>query len=351
MFRNRRHLGPLTLLLGGSITLAACGVGVESDPDVLTFASFGGSFTAGQIAAWEEPYTEETGLGFANTSPSDPVLIRAQVDTGATLWDLADVTPHFASQYCGELLEPLDLTGIDTSQYDESLIGECYFGAYRFALVISYNTDTWPDPDAAPKTVADFFDPRTFPGERGVVSDVANGMLEYGVLADGAAPEELYPLDVDRALTSWDRIKDTTTFAPNNGALLQQATGGQLDMMMLVSARTVAVMDEGAPFEPIWDTTMINFNTLVVPKGAPNRDKAMDFISFVLQPEQSAAFAELTGTSPTNDDADPHLEGNTIRVNAFDPEVNPGENVTTDAEWWGEHYTEAAEQYFGWLNG
>ncbi|MEQ3548974.1 extracellular solute-binding protein [Pseudonocardia nematodicida] len=348
MLRRRRAVVPIVAAV---LAVSSCGVGVEPDPDTLTYASFGGTFTAGQQAAWQEPWTEATGMRFANTSPSDPVLIRAQVGTGSVLWDLADVTPYFARQYCGELVEPLDLPDVDRSQYDPSLIGDCYFGAYRFGLLISYDTERWPDPETAPRTVADFFDPVKFPGRRGVVSDVANGMLEYGALADGVAPEDLYPLDVDRAFTSWDRIKDDTTFAANNGALLQQATGGQVDMMMLVSARTAAVMDEGAPFTPVWDTTMISFNTLVVPKGAPNRDKAMDFLEFVLRPEQSAKFAELTGTSPTNDAARPHLKGNEGRVDAMNPSVNTGRSITTDPEWWGEHYTEVAERYLGWLNG
>lgn len=361
--KQSRSLSAVAVLAPLSILLAACGTGTgegsaESggggggDSTTLTYASYGGTFESGQVSAWQEPYSAENpGVTFANTSPSDTAMIKAQVESGSVQWDLADVNPFFAAEYCGELVEPLELPDVDTSQFDEALVGECYFGAYQFALVISYNTDKWPDPATAPQTVADFFDTEKFPGQRGVVNDVTNGMLEYGLLADGVAPEELYPMDVDRALAKWDTIRDQTTFAANNGAMLQLATGNQVDMMMLVSARTKASLDEGAPFQPIWDNTMVTFHTLVVPKGAPNKDQAMDFIASVLEPEPGAAFAEAAGVSPTNQESVVELDENATTVNAFDDEVNTGGLITTDAEWWGENVTDVSDQFNTWLNG
>lgn len=361
--KNSRTLTAVAGLASVTMLLAACGTGTgggaeggdgggDGDSTTMTYASYGGTFESGQVSAWQEPYTAENpGITFANTSPSDTAMIKAQVEAGSVQWDLADVNPFFAAEYCGELVEPLELSDVDTSQFDEALVGECYFGAYQFALVVSYNTDKWPDPASAPSTVADFFDTEQFPGQRGVVNDVTNGMLEYALLADGVTPEELYPLDVDRALAKWDTVRDQTTFAANNGAMLQLATGNQVDMMMLVSARTKASLDEGAPFAPIWDNTMVTFHTLVVPKGAPNKEQAMDFIEFILQPEPGAAFAEAAGVAPTNTDSVVELDENATTVNAFDEEVNTGGLITTDAEWWGENVTDVADRFNTWLNG
>lgn len=359
--KKSRSRSVVAVLASTTLLLAACGSdsgsnseggGGEGESTTLTYASYGGTFEAGQVSAWQEPYmAENPGITFANTSPSDTAMIRAQVEAGSVQWDLADVNPFFAADYCGELVEPLELPNVDTAKFDEALVGECYFGAYQFALIVSYNTEKWPDPATAPQTVADFFDAEKFPGQRGVVNDVTNGLLEYGLLADGVAPEELYPLDVDRALGKWDTIRDETTFAANNGAMLQLATGNQVDMMMLVSARTKASLDEGASFEPIWDNTMVTFHTLVVPKGSPNKEQAMDFIEFALQPEQSAAFAEAAGVSPTHSDSEIELDETATKVNAFDEEVNTGNVITTDAEWWGENVTEVADTFNTWLSG
>lgn len=338
------------LAAGALLGLSACG-GPSGDSTTLTFASYGGTFESGQVEAWQEPYMDENpDVSFANTSPSDTAMIKAQVESGSVQWDLADVSPFFAAEYCDELVEPLDLPTVDTSQYDENLIGDCYFGTYQYSLILSYNSETWPDEASAPTTVEDFFDPEAFPGQRGVVGDATTGILEYGLLADGVSPDDLYPLDVDRSLAKWDDVRDSTTFAANNGALLQAATSGQVDMMMMVSARTKAALDEGAPFEPVWDTTASTFHTLVVPKGAPNTDEAMKFVDSVLTPEKSARFAELAGVGTTNAEAEPELDETATKVNAYSDQVNTGDMVILDAEWWAENHTPATEQFNTWLN-
>lgn len=336
---------------GALLTLAACGGGQDGDSVTLTAASYGGTFESAQIEAWQEPYSAENpDVEFANTSPSDPAMIQAQVDAGNVEWDLADVSPYFAAEYCDELVEPLDLPNVDTSQYDDEVIGDCYFGTYQYSLILSYNTDTWPDEDSAPATVADFFDSDTFPGQRGVVGDTTTGIIEYGLLGDDVAPEDMYPLDVERSLESWDSIRSDTTFAESNGALLQAATSDQLDMMLMVTARTKAALDEGAPFEPIWDTTVSTFQTLVVPKGAPNTEEAMSFIDSVLTEHGSARFAELAGVGTTHAQAQPELDENATTVNAYDDSVNSGEVLIMNAEWWAENRTEATEDFNAWLN-
>lgn len=327
------------------------GEGSSDKPVTLTYASFGGTFEEGQVKAWQEPFTtEHPNVSFANTSPADTAMIKAQVEAGQVQWDIADINPFFAADYCDELVEPLALTGVDEGQFNPALIGDCYFGAYQFALIVSYNADTWPDPATAPKTVADFFDAERFPGQRGVANDPTNGMIEYALLADGVKPDDLYPLDIDRSLNKWETIRNDTTFAANNGAMLQLATSGQLDMMMLVSARTKSTLDEGGNFVPIWDKTMSTFNTLVVPKGAPNKDLAMEYISFVLQPEPNAAFADYAGLTPTNLESTLVRDENGAKVDAFDESVNEGELLTIDADWWGKNVTTVADAVNTWLN-
>lgn len=331
--------------------VSGCGSGSEGGTTALTYASYGGTFEDGQKTAWQEPYTEETGVQFANTSPSDTSMIKAQVDSGNVQWDIADTDPFFAAENCETYVEKFELPNVDASQYDDDLIGDCYFGTYQFANIMSYNSEKWPDPKTAPHSVEDFFDTEKFPGKRGVVTDVTNGMLEYALLADGVEESDLYPLDTKRAFKKWDSIKADTTFADNNGAMLQLATNKQVDMMILVSARTKAALDEGAPFTPIWDTTMSTFHTFVIPKGSPNKDEAIKFIESVLEPQRSAAFAEAAGVAPTNKDALPDLDANGEKINAYDPKVNDGSLITVDSQWWGENLTQTSADFANWVNG
>ena len=50
----------------------------------------------------------------------------------------------------------------------------------------------------APTGWADFFDTAKFPGKRTMCKWI-QGQLEFVLMADGVAPADLYPLDVDRA--------------------------------------------------------------------------------------------------------------------------------------------------------
>src|SRR4030095_15217409 len=94
-------------------------------------------------------------------------------------------------------------------------IGECAVPNMKSALLLAYNTETYPD--NPPSSWADFFDTEKSPGTRGGQNDVNQGALEAALLADGVAPEDLYPLDYDRAFAKLDTLGDDLTFMANGG--------------------------------------------------------------------------------------------------------------------------------------
>ena len=57
-----------------------------------------------------------------------------------------------------------------------------------------------------PLSWADFWNVKDFPGKR-ALPDYASYALPLALLADGVKPENLYPLDVDRAFASLQKIK------------------------------------------------------------------------------------------------------------------------------------------------
>lgn len=355
MMSMRKITSAAAVATAVALVLVGCAGGsegpTEADPDApvsLTYASFGGTFQDAQIAAFQEPYTAENpNVTFENTSPADPAKIKAQVEAGITTWDIADVPPYFAAQQCGILVEELELD-IDESQFDPATIGDCFIGAYQFATILVYNTETYTG--SVPTSINDYFDTSGFPGQRGIVSVPQNGLIEYALLADGVSKDELYPLDVDRALSKWDTVRDDTTFASNNGALFQLIVDGQVDMALIVSSRAVAAIDAGATFKPVWDTTVLNFGAFVVPKGSTDKAAAEKFISFAVQPAQSQKFAELSSTTPVNLEADPQFSETGEMLNAFGP-ANDGTNITIDSTWWGDNFSETAAKLTTWLNG
>ncbi|WP_213007912.1 extracellular solute-binding protein [Paractinoplanes toevensis] len=336
--------------------LAGCGGGeqVSSDPNAkvtLTFTAYGGAGQDAMIKIYQQPYTvTHANVSFVNTSPPDLSQVKAQVMSKSVKWDLVSVAPAAATQNCGTLFEELDLSSVDPSSLVPGTIGKCYIGNFINANPIAYRTDAFPDPAKAPKTVEDFFDLRKFPGKRGMLTNLQNGILEYPLLADGVAPNQLFPLDIDRSLKKLDTIRDNTLFAPNVGALQQAVGAKQVDMFILPDSRLVPLMNDGTKVTMVWDKTVAAINGFAIPKGSPHKAAAQEFIKTLAGPEQVAGISEALGTAPVNKAAKPDLSDNAKKVEVYGP-ANTGETVLQDIDWYAKNFDQATTKLSNWLVG
>jgi putative spermidine/putrescine transport system substrate-binding protein len=352
----RTHIRPFALL--GSallLSLAACGgQAASSDPDgkvTLTFVGYGGDGQKAMIEQYQTPYTKaHPNVTFVNTSPPDVAQVKAQVLSKSVTWDVVSVAPAAATQNCGKLFEKLDFSGVDTKDLVPGTVGECYIGNWINASPIAYRTDAFPDAAKAPKTVQDFFDLRKFPGKRGVLSNLQNGILEYPLLADGVAPESMYPLDVDRSLAKLGTIRDQTMFAPNVGALQQAVAAGQVDMFILPDSRLVPLLNSGTKLTVVWDKTVTSINGFAVPKGSANVEASRRFLETLVSPEDVAGISEAVGTAPVNKTAKANLSANAKKVEVYGP-VNTGKTVLQDITWYAQNFDAVTTKLTNWLVG
>lgn len=339
------------LVTGCSGTVGAPQAESSDAPVTITYVAYGGAGQESQTAAWQEPYTAlNPQVTFLNTSPADVAQVKAQVEAGAVQWDVMAIAPYAAEQNCGVLFEELDVPGADTDNLPSEAIGKCYIGNFLVGPILGYRAEAFPDGGAAPKTIADFFDLQKFPGKRGVVASIQDGILEYPLLAEGVSPDDLYPIDVDRALGKWDTIRGETLFAENYGALQQAVASGQVDMFFLIGSRQLALLDEGIDIDQVWDRTVTSVNGLAIPKGSPNKSAVESFLGFVTQPEQQAKMAELGGVSPLNQKSAPQLTAHGKKVDLVGP-GNTGILVPQDIQWYAENFNEVRETFTKWLNG
>ncbi|WP_187270703.1 extracellular solute-binding protein [Lacisediminihabitans profunda] len=326
-------------------------VALPTGPVSLTFVGYGGAGQQGQIDAWQTPYTAaHPNVTFQNTSPASVAGVQAQVQAGNIQWDVVNVAPYAATQNCGTLFEKLSVPKLDPKDFPAGTIGECYVGNFTNSPMVAYNVKDFPDPSKAPKTIADFFNTKKFPGKRGVVSDLQDGMIEYPLLADGVKADKLYPLDVPRALKKWDTIKSDTIFAPNVGVLQQDVANDQVSMFIMVASRVLVELNAGVQIKPIWDTTVTALNAFAVPKGDTKLASAEDFIQASVQPGPSAAIAEKDGVSPINLKSKPNLSANAALVNVFG-KSNTGKTVAQNVESIAKYNNADTLLINQWLNG
>jgi putative spermidine/putrescine transport system substrate-binding protein len=337
---------------GDGSTEGSTGASASGDgPTRLTFVAYGGAGQKAMKEAWQDPYTKlHPEVTFVNTSPSDVAQVKAQVLAGVIQWDVVSVAPYAAEQNCGTLFEKLDLSGLDRQDFPEGAIGDCYVDNFINSPVVAYDGKKWPDAATAPKTVADFFDTKKFPGKRGIVATLQDGMLEYPMFAEGKDPKSLYPIDIDKALAKWEPIREDTIFAPNVGALQQAVSSGQVSMWILVTSRQLALLDSGVDVRPVWDKTLAAANAFAVPKGSKNLAAAEKFLEYVVQPEPSAREAELGGVTAINLKSKPKLSENGKLVDPYG-DANTGETVLQDAGWYAQNYNKLQPILTKWLSG
>ncbi|MFI5845576.1 extracellular solute-binding protein [Catenuloplanes sp. NPDC051500] len=353
MSAPRRALTVLSATLMSAV-LAACGgqaATVNPDGDVtLTFTAYGGAGQEAMINAYQKPYTAaHPNVTFTNTSPPDLAQVKAQVMSKNVSWDVVALAPAAAEQNCGTLFEELDFSGVDKSTLVDGAIGKCYIANWINANPIAYRTSAYPAA-AAPKTPADFFDLQKFPGKRGLLTNVQNGILEYALLADGVAPDALYPLDVDRALKKLDTIRSATTFAPNVGALQQAVGANQVDVFVLPDSRLVPLLDAGTDLTICWDTTVTALNGFGVPKGSPKAEAARRFLETLVSTADVEAISAALGTAPVNKAAKPALSANAKKVEVYGP-VNTGRTVQQDVGWYAANFDAVTTKLNNWLVG
>ena len=148
-------------------------------------------------------------------------------------------------------------------------------------MLITYNTDKFKD--KPPRTWADFWDVKTFPGPRGLpdTGDRDWWVPVAALLADGVKPTELFPLDLDRAYKKLDEIRPAVTVWWKTGDQVQQIMrSGEVAMAMSYSGRALAVLKEGKPVAMSWDGAIRDTGYMSILKGAPDPAAALAYLDF-----------------------------------------------------------------------
>lgn len=329
--------------LKSSLAILLVSAALPASAADMVFTSWGGTTQDAQNAAWAEPFAAETGTQVLQDGPTDYGKIKAMVEAGAVSWDVVDVEGDYAVQ-AGKagLLEPLDFTIIDKSRLDPRFVTDHSVGSFYYSFVIGCNKDAVAE---CPKTWADLFDTAKFPGKRTFYKWSAPGVIEAALLADGVAPADLYPLDLDRAFKKLDAIKGDIIWWSSGAQSQQMLASAETPYGSFWNGRLTALADSGITVETSWDQNITAADSLVVPKGAPNKEAAMRFIALATSPKAQAAMAAATGYAPINLDAPAEMDPG---VRATLPDQQAETQVNADMAYWAEHRDEIGARWYAW---
>lgn len=340
------------MAVAGVLTLAfatACGGGSGADGEKqLTFTSYGSGYQKAQAAAWLKPWAKKRGVEVVQDQPTDYAKIKTMVESRRVTWDVVDTEPFFPVGNCGKYVEKLDFDVIDKSKFPKGTVSDCAVPDAMYSLTLVYNEDKYKsDP---PTSMANFFDLDKYPGKRLAPGFASGGSLEAALVGDGVEPDDLYPLDYDRAFDKLDTIRDQTTFWETSAESQQALEAKRVDMALVWSGRAYMAAKNGAPYQPVWQDNMLAYATLSVPKGSPHKDLAMDYIEYATNAKPQEKFVERQPYAPVNVDADPKLSPLAQDWNIAREDIQE-QGYFQDVDWWGKNLDPATEKWTSWSTG
>lgn len=320
--------------------------GAAAASNELVVVNWGGDAVPAFETAFTSSFAESQGLK-VKIDGSGPTkgAMKTQFESGAVRWDVCDADPG-STKSLGEagMIEKTDYAIVDKSKVESGFAYEYSVANYFFSYVIAYDAKKFGG--NPPKSWADFWDVEKYPGKRTVYKWM-NGVLEAALMADGVPMDQLYPLDMDRALAKLEQLKPHVVSFWESGAESQQLMrDGEASMGLLWHTRANLVeQDTGGAVSWTYEQGLLAPSGWTVIKGNPaGPEAAMKFIAHCQDPERQLALLRSLGSSPANPAAHALVPDELRRINCSSPE-NRALQVAMDMDWYAANSSEALDRY------
>ncbi|TPN82584.1 ABC transporter substrate-binding protein [Mesorhizobium sp. CU2] len=311
-----------------------------------TLVSWGGDGTKGFEKALATPFAAAAGLEVKSdgSGPSEGA-VQAQAESGKISWDVMDLE-YFSSITLGKkgYLGEIDYSVVNKDKVVQG-------GTHKWGVAVGYNSyvlvyNKAQFGDNPPRTWADFFNVEKFPGKRTFPKWMV-GMPEAALLADGVKPENLYPLDLDRAFAKIKALLPHVVSVWSSGAESQQLMrDGDAAMGTLWGTRAI-IVDRDTNQDVTFD-----FNdAFYAPDGwgymknnPAGAEAANKFIAFAQDPAIQIDMLRLIGFGPANPEASAKVPDDLKRVNCTQPE-HLAKMHLIDMNWYADNYGPALDKF------
>jgi putative spermidine/putrescine transport system substrate-binding protein len=291
---------------GGSAATAATSAAAAREPAELTrlidairsreviIGSFGGTTEEARKAAFWDSFTERTGVKIRIVDIPGSLGDDMLLGKVPTRWDAVHSSGYMV------LLADEGKKPLPTLEMTEDLlppeVAKSSFQSFYMGYVPGYITGTW---DREMAGWADFFDTRTFPGKRAWPNRYYfEGTREAALLGDGVTPEDLYPLDVERADAKIKSIWDDMVFYEAYPQIQQFLSSGTAAVAFAPNGIFSGARKQGLDVTIDWTLPLLSLNNMAVMPDAPNLDAVQALAGWCAQPERAAEFARRTNYGP-----------------------------------------------------
>ncbi|HEV2976077.1 MAG TPA: ABC transporter substrate-binding protein [Casimicrobiaceae bacterium] len=337
-----------TLMIVGILPGGMIGPATASE---ITVISFGRADQAALTKAYYRPFHDATGIEVKSFSyDGQTTELEQMAKTGKTIWDVIQVESRTLELGCRDgLFEKLDFGKIGSaSDFIPGAVSDCGVGIFAWSVALAYDADKVK---GAPKSWADFWDLKKYPGKRGLRRS-AKYTLEIALLADSVAPADVYKIlatkqGVDRAFSKLDQIKRDIVWWQ---AAAEPALFLNDGIFVMTSAYTLWIdrdQQQKRHLKIAWDGSLYDVDSWAIPKNTPKVSEAYQFIAFASKPENQKALSEQLAYGPTNKNVLPLLDKE-LASTLPSTEVNFKGALKVNTAFWIRHGEALEKRFDGW---
>lgn len=330
----------------------SCSFLAQAEARDLTVVSVGGALQDAYRKAYWQPYAKAKNEKLTeDTNQVGLTKIKAMVESNNVIWDAVQMDEEDVVNGCDQgLLEEVDWKAVaaNTKDIPASQIHRCGVASMLWSKVMSYDRKRIAD---GPKSWADFWDVKKWPGKRGLRKQ-AKQTLEIALMADGVAARDVYKVlatkaGQDRAFAKLDQLKPHIQWWESGAQPIEWLASGAVAMSSAYSGRIDAANKEGKQLAAVWKNQIYGPTFWVVVKNAPNKPKAIDIINFMSDARNQKVFAETIPYGPVNTRTQALLSADVLK-NLPNAQQNLDGELLQNTAFWADHLDELQQRFAQW---
>jgi len=343
-------------VLASIVAAFVLGAAASAEARDFTYAGWGGGLEDTQREVYLKDFTQKTGKPFKeDTYLGGWADFETMQQSGNVKWDVVNVESAELQRGCDEgvfLSLGYGKIGTPQSAFTPGTATTCGIGSYVWAFAIAYNSEATKTP---PKSFADFWDLKTWPGKRGLRKG-PHFNLELALLADGVPSKDVYktlatPEGVDRAFKKLDAIKANVLWWEAPAQAVEQLASGNVELVVAPNARISDAAKSGKPFKIVYNPGMVGTDFWVILKNSPMVDQAYDFLKVATNVDNQAKFSSSFAYAPTVAAAAQKLSPQVAEALPVGPAVADALDVSSNEanQFWADNGDALNERWNAWL--
>lgn len=311
---------------------------------------YGGTAQDAQRKAYFAPFEAMSGIKVRDIPGADINKVKAMVDTKNVEWDVVQLSQATVKNLMkrGDYFEKMEYDLIETASIDPVYRAEHSCDMLVWAEVMAYRTDAFKG--AVPSGWRDFWDTKKFPGDRTLLGAGNNSPeLEFALLAAGVPPGSVYPMDIEKAFASFDKIKPSVVKWWETGAVpTHMLSDREVVLASVWNGRMAALQEAGVPAAISWNEGLLKRDTWAIPKGSKNRANAYKFIAFGTSAIPQARLSLLIPYGYVNAKSADYIPEARLSILPSGPKIKPS-LVPYNYDWWTDNRDAVITKWNKWV--